>query len=175
MKNPQKCLSLFLSFKPFTMKKILVLLAALPLLVSCTLDGIIDGMFEEATTISPTISGFSYSKDGTCSLSDSDAESAFTAFIIAESKFGSQTIGKTVKCQVQLNGNKYTGKRDKLDIYTFQEGKLTWVSGGANITMDGDYTALNGLWEITVTENGDKVSMKSGSKQLNLKFWHETD
>ncbi len=41
--------------------------------------------------------------------------------------------------------------------------------------MDGNYTALNGTWSITVTDNGDKATLKNGSKQLKLKFWHETD
>lgn len=153
------------------MKKLLILLAAMPMLFACNLDQKIDDM----TKLSPTIKGFSYSKDGACTLGDATAENAFTAFIIAESKFGDQKIGKTVDCQVQLSGSKYSGKMDKLGIYTFQNGKLTWVSGGANIVMDGDYKAMNGIWEITVTESGDKIAMKSGSKQLKLKFWHETD
>lgn len=153
------------------MKKLLILLAAMPLLFACNIDTTIDDM----TKLSPTIKGFSYSKDGACTLGDADAEKAFTAFIIAESKFGSQKVGKTVDCQVQLSGNKYTGKQDKLGIYTFQNGKLTWTSGGANIVMDGNYTALNGTWSITVTDNGDKATLKNGSKQLKLKFWHETD
>lgn len=153
------------------MKKLLILLAAMPLLFACNIDTTIDDM----TKLSPTIKGFSYSKDGACTLGDADAEKAFTAFIIAESKFGDQKVGKTVDCQVQLSGNKYTGKQDKLGIYTFQNGKLTWTSGGANIVMDGNYTALNGTWSITVTDNGDKATLKNGSKQLKLKFWHETD
>lgn len=153
------------------MKKILILLAVMPMLFACNFDD----AFDEMTKVSPTIKGFSYSSDGTCTFGDADADKAFTAFIIAESKFDDQKIGKTVKCQVQLSGSKYTGKKDKFDFYTFQDGKLTWVSGGANIVMDGNFTAMNGIWEITVTESGDKVAMKSGSKQLKLKFWHETD
>lgn len=153
------------------MKKLLILLAAMPLLFACNFDAKID----EMTKLSPTIKGFSYSKDGACTLGDADAEKAFTAFIIAESKFGSQKVGKTVVCQVQLSGNKYSGKQDKLGIYTFQNGKLTWSSSGATIVMDSDYKALNGTWSITVTDNGDKATLKNGSKQLKLKFWHETD
>ena len=153
------------------MKKLLILLAAMPMLFACNFEQKLD----EMTKISPTIKGFSYSKDGVCTLGDATAENAFTAFIIAESKFADQKIGKTVDCQVQLSGSKYSGKKDSFGIYTYQEGKLTWVSGGAKIVMDADYTALNGIWEITVSENGDKIAMKNGSKQLKLKFWHETN
>ena len=153
------------------MKRLFLLLALIPFFVSCDISGMIDDM----TKMSPTIKGFSYSSDGLIELGDADASKAFTAFIVAKSKWAGKS-GDKVDCQVQVMGDKWGGDPDKLEIYYFQKGKLTYGSGSTcTIKIDGDYKFLDGTWQYTLEEDGDKVTLTSGSKTLKLKFWHETE
>ena len=146
------------------MKRLLVFLAILPLLFSCDIDGAIDDMLK----VSPTIKGFSFSKDA-------DATSALTAFIVAKSKFEG-SAGQKVDCQVQVMHGNYGGEPDKLEIYYFLKGSLTYVSSSeVTIAINGKFTALNGTWKLTRADNGDKITLQNGSKKVELKFWHETD
>ena len=137
------------------MKKLLVFLAVLPLLFSCDIDGKIDEMLK----LSPTIKGFSFSKQSGTDLGDADATSALTAFIVAKSKFEG-SAGQKVDCQVQVMHGNYGGEPDKLEI---------------TIAINGKFTALNGTWKLTRADNGDKITLQNGSKKVELKFWHETD
>ena len=153
------------------MKKLFVLLAMLPLLFSCDIDGMIDDMMR----VSPTIKGYSYSGDGQIDLGNADASSNFTAFIVAKSKWEGKK-GDKVDCQVQIMGDKWGGEPDKLEIYYFQKGKLTYNSAtSCTIKIDGDFSFLDGTWDFVLTENGDKITLTSGSKTMKLKFWHETE
>ena len=153
------------------MKKLLVFLAALPLLLSCDIDGMIDDMLK----VSPTIKGYSFSTQSGTDLGDKDATSALEAFIVAGSKFEGKK-GDKVACQVQLMGDKYGGDPDKLEIYYFLKGQLTYASAtSVEISINGKYTALNGTWKLTREDNGDKITLENGSKKVNLKFWHETE
>lgn len=153
------------------MKKLLVFLAVLPLLFSCDIDGKIDEMLK----LSPTIKGFSFSKQSGTDLGDADATSALTAVIVAKSKFEGKK-GDKVDFQVQLMGDKYGGDPDKLEIYYFLKGSLTYVSASeVTIAINGKFTALNGTWKLTRADNGDKITLQNGSKKVELKFWHETD
>ena len=153
------------------MKKLLILFALIPLLASCDLDGMMDDM----TRLSPTIKGYSYSSDGQIDLGDADAGKAFTAFIIAKSKWVGKK-GDKVDCQVQVMGDKWGGDPDKLEIYYFQKGKLTYESAtSCTIKIDGKYSFLDGTWDFVLEENGDKITLTSGTKTMKLKFWHETD
>ena len=94
------------------MKRILILLALIPLFASCDINGMIDDM----TRLSPTIKGYSYSSDGQISLGNEDANKAFTAFIVAKSKWVGKK-GDKVDCQAQVMGDKWGGDPDKLEIY----------------------------------------------------------
>ena len=115
----------------------------------------------------------------TCSKSllpsDADATSALTAFIVAKSKFEG-SAGQKVDCQVQVMHGNYGGEPDKLEIYYFLKGSLTYVSSSeVTIAINGKFTALNGTWKLTRADNGDKITLQNGSKKVELKFWHETD
>lgn len=153
------------------MKKLLVFLAVLPMLLSCDIDGKIDEMLK----VSPTIKGFSFSKQSGTELGDADATSALTAFIVAKSKFEGKK-GDKVDCQVQLMGDKYGGDPDKLEIYYFLKGQLTYASAtSVEISINGKFSAMNGTWKLTREEDGDKITLENGDKKVNLKFWHETE
>ena len=153
------------------MKRLLVFLAVLPLLFSCDIDGAIDDMLK----VSPTMKGFSFSKQSGTDLGDADATSALTAFIVAKSKFEG-SAGQKVDCQGQVMHGNYGGEPDKLEIYYFLKGSLTYVSSSeVTIAINGKFTALNGTWELTRADNGDKITLQNGSKKVELKFWHETD
>ena len=156
------------------MKKLLVLLTALPLLFACSLQDKIDSM----TKLSPTIKGYSYTPDGTPTLKDSDAEKALTAFIIGKTKWEGKA-GQSYECQVQLNTDKYGGKADKLGIYYFITGTLSYTTNDiCSINIPGNYRALNGSWIIHREEDGNKIRLtggKLGGSELKLKFWHETE
>ncbi len=153
------------------MKRFFMLFALIPLFASCD----IDGMFDDMTRLSPTIKGYSYSSDGQISLGNDDANKAFTAFIVAKSKWVGKK-GDKVDCQVQVMGDKWGGDPDKLEIYYFQKGKLTYKSAtSCTIKIDGKYNFLDGDWDFVLSEDGDKITLTSGSKTLKLKFWHETE
>ena len=153
------------------MKRLLVFLAVIPLLLSCDLNGKIDEMLK----VSPTIKGFSFSTQTGTDLGDADATKALTAVIVAKSKFEGKK-GDKVDCQVQLMGDKYGGDPDKLEIYYFLKGTLTYASeSSVEISIKGQFSALNGTWKLTREDDGDKITLENGSKVVNLKFWHETD
>ena len=115
-----------------------------------------------------------FSQSGT-DLGDADATSALTAFIVAKSKFEG-SAGQKVDCQVQVMHGNYGGEPDKLEIYYFLKGSLTYVSASeVTIAINGKFTALNGTWKLTRADNGDKITLQNGSKKVELKFWHETD
>ena len=118
---------------------------------------------------------FSFSKQSGTDLGDADATSALTAFIVAKSKFEG-SAGQKVDCQVQVMHGNYGGEPDKLEIYYFLKGSLTYVSSSeVTIAINGKFTALNGTWKLTRADNGDKITLQNGSKKVELKFWHETD
>ena len=157
------------------MKKLLAILAVLPLLFSCDLDSLFEDAFDDMTSLSPTIAGFSFSKQTGTDLGDADATTALTAVIVAKSKFAGSK-GEKVDFQVQLRGGEYGGEPDKLDIYYFIKGKLTYVTtSSVDISLSGQFTALNGTWSLTRENDGDKITLKQGSKVVYLNFWHETD
>ena len=152
------------------MKRILVLLALLPVLFSCEFDNPLSGMS------SPTIKGFAYSKQYGTDLGDEDANKALEAVSVGKSKFAGS---KGTKCdfQVQLNNNKYGGKTNDLEMYWWQEGKLEYNSE-TSVTiskMNGTFTLIEGTWDLLREEDGDKVTLTSGNKTVILKFWHEND
>lgn len=150
------------------MKRLFALALVLPLLFSCKFD------MEDMFKVSPTIKGYSYSFESK-TLNDEDAAKALEAVIITKSKWEGK---KGDKCdfQVQLMGDKYGGTPDKLEIYYFQKGNVTYESANSvTININGDYKAINGTWELTREDSGDKITLVSGGQTLKMKFWHETD
>lgn len=152
------------------MKRILILLAVLPLLFSCEFKTSFDGMR------SPTIKGFAYSTQYGTNVGDEAANKALEAVSVGKSKFSGKK-GDTVDFQVQLNSKNFGGKTNSLEMYWWQEGKLTYESE-TKVTiskMNGQFTFVEGTWDLVRDEDGDLVTLTSGEKILNLKFWHEND
>lgn len=136
--------------------------------------GQLQGMIDDIMDLSPTIEGYSYSVQSR-ELGNVDAELALEAVIIANSKWEGK-MGDKCDCQVQLMGDSYGGVPDELEIYYFQKGTVLYHSPeSCTIRLDGQFKAINGNWTITREENGDLVTLKSGSKNLVLKFWHKTN
>jgi len=153
------------------MKRLLLLLAFVPLFAACDFDK----KLEEMTKLSPTIKGFSYSKI-TASLGDADAEQNLTAIIIAGSDWEGKN-GDKVDFQIQVIDEQYGGQPDKLGIYYFLTGKATYNSSSSiTIAVDG-YTALNGTWTFAKEEvDGEKrLNLDGDGKNVVFKFWHETE
>ena len=150
------------------MKKFFALLALLPLLFSC--GDVLGDQFR----ISPTIKGFAYSFDS-MTLDDADAQKVLSAVYIGKSKWEGNK-GDQVQFQVQLSKNTYGGTPDKLEINYYQEGTCTYESPtSVTLKINGKFTAINGTWELTREEDGNKVTLVSGSQTMKLKFWHEED
>ena len=161
------------------MKKLFVLLALLPLIFSCNLNGLMDDYFDDMTSLDPHIkNSIGYwvkNADET-----SEEAKALVAVHVEKPAF-SATKGKTLKFQVVLKGDKWGGKPDKLDINYYITGKMSMKSANeCTITID-KYTYLNGTWTFTketTTENEQEIEwihLKSGSKSLSLKFHFEED
>lgn len=161
------------------MKKIFVLLALLPLIFSCNLNGLMDDYFDDMTSLDPHIkNSIGYwvkNADET-----SEEAKALVAVHVEKPAF-SATKGKTLKFQVVLKGDKWGGKPDKLDINYYITGKMFMKSANeCTITID-KYTYLNETWTFTketTTENEQEIEwihLKSGSKSLSFKFHFEED
>lgn len=161
------------------MKKIFVLLALLPLIFSCNLNGLMDDYFDDMTSLDPHIkNSIGYwvkNADET-----SEEAKALVAVHVEKPAF-SATKGKTLKFQVVLKGDKWGGKPDKLDINYYITGKMFIKSANeCTITID-KYTYLNETWTFTketTTENEQEIEwihLKSGSKSLSFKFHFEED
>lgn len=161
------------------MKKIFVLLALLPLIFSCNLNGLMDDYFDDMTSLDPHIkNSIGYwvkNADET-----SEEAKALVAVHVEKPAF-SATKGKTLKFQVVLKGDKWGGKPDKLDINYYITGKMFMKSANeCTITID-KYTYLNETWTFTKetkTENEQEIEwihLKSGSKSLSFKFHFEED
>lgn len=152
------------------MKRLIALLALVPLLFSCKIDFNLEDQFR----VSPTIKGFAYSFDSK-SLDDKDAQSVLSAVYIGQSKWEGKK-GDQVQFQVQLDKDTYGGTSDKLEFYYYQQGTCTYNSPtSVTLKIDGNYKALNGTWELTREDDGNKVTLVSGGQTLKLKFWHEED
>ena len=161
------------------MKKIFVLLALLPLIFSCNLNGLMDDYFDDMTSLDPHIkNSIGYwvkNADET-----SEEAKALVAVHVEKPAF-SATKGKTLKFQVVLKGDKWGGKPDKLDINYYITGKMFMKSANeCTITID-KYTYLNETWTFTketTTENEQEIEwihLKSGSKSLSFIFHFEED
>lgn len=150
------------------MKKLFALLALLPLLFSC------DGKLGDSFRLSPTIKGYAYRFDSK-TLDDADAQKVLSAVYIGTSKWEGKK-GDQVQFQVQLNKNTYGGTADKLEINYYQEGTCTYESPtSVTLKINGQFTAINGTWELSREDDGNKVTLVSGNQIMKLEFWHEED
>lgn len=152
------------------MKRILILLAVLPLMFSCEFKTPFDGMR------SPTIKGFAYSTQYGTNVGDEAANKALEAVSVGKSKFAGKK-GDKVEFQVQLNSKNYGGTTNDFEMYWWQEGTLIYESE-SKVTiskMNGKFTFVEGTWDLVRDEEGDNVTLTSGDKVLVLKFWHEND
>ena len=117
------------------MKKIFVLLALLPLIFSCNLNGLMDDYFDDMTSLDPHIkNSIGYwvkNADET-----SEEAKALVAVHVEKPAF-SATKGKTLKFQVVLKGDKCGGKPDKLDINYYITGKMFMKSARSLRTSTG--------------------------------------
>jgi hypothetical protein len=152
------------------MKRILFLLAILPFLFSCDFESPFSGLS------SPTIKGFAYSTQYGTNVGDEAANKALEAVSVGKSKFEGKK-GDKVEFQVQLNKKDYGGKTNDFEMYWWQEGTLTYESETkvTSSKMNGTFTFIEGTWDLLREEDGDKVTLTSGDKIVNLKFWHEND
>lgn len=161
------------------MKKLLVLLAMLPMLFSCNLDGLFDDYFDEMTSLDPHIKnsiGY-WVKD----VDETSEEAKALVAAHVEKPAFSGKKGDNLKFQVVLKGGNWGGKPDKLEINYYITGKMTLKSAGeCTIKIDG-YTYLNGTWSFTKEtkrENDEDIEwihLNSGSKSFSLKFHFEED
>ena len=153
------------------MKKLFVLLAALGLLCACEFD------FD--VKLSPTIAGWSYAVEKAYSqMGNADAEKALEAVIIGGKTGWACKKGETRDFQIQLMGSKFGGKPDKLEIYYFLRGTVTFLSGSScAIKMKDNFPYIEGTYAIQISTKDDKeyVELDGGEKQLKMHFWHETD
>ena len=160
------------------MKKIFILLAMLPLLFSCNIDGMIDDMIDDMMSLEPNLKN---SIDYWVRDADQSSEEAkaLVAFLVEKPAFAGKS-GDNLQCQVVLNGDKWGGKPDKLGINYYIIGKLTLGSNQCTIKID-NYTYLNGTWSFTkeTKRENDKdiewIHLKNGSKSLSLQFHCEKD
>ncbi len=157
------------------MKKFFVLLAMLPLLFSCDIDGMIDDMMSLEPNIKNSIDYWVRDAD-----QSSEEAKALVAFLVEKPAFAGKS-GANLKCQVVLNGDKWGGKPDKLGWNYYITGKLS-LKGSSECTIKIDnYTYLNGTWTFTkeTKRENDKdiewIYLKNGSKSLSLQFHTERD
>ena len=94
---------------------------------------------------------------------------------MSDSKFSGKT-GDKCKAQVVVRGNIYDGEPDKLGIYYYITGKMTYTTPlTVTFSFEGKFKYINGTWIVTRSDEGDTVTLKNGSKYINLKFKNETD
>jgi len=157
------------------MKKLFVLLAMLPLLFSCDLDGYIDDMMSLDPHIKNSIGYWAKDMDQT-----NEEAKALVAVHVEKPSFAGKK-GDNLKFQVVLDGDKWGGKPDKLDIHYYITGKMTLKSANECTIKVNSYTYLNETWTFTKetkTESDKEIEyiyLKSGSKSFTLKFHFEED
>ena len=152
------------------MKKLILLLAVLPMFFSC------DFGLDFDMKLSPTIAGASYVVEKPV-LGDADAEKALEAVIISGTDWDGKK-GETRNFQVQLMGSKYGGEPDKLEIYYYLDGTVSFLSNSScTIKMKKGFHQIEDTYSFTRYEKDDKryVELKGSSKSMTLRFWHLTD
>jgi len=162
------------------MKKVLVLLAMLPLIFSCNLDGLMDDYFDEMTSLDPHIkNSIGYWVRDTDQSSE-EAKALIAAHVEKPAFAGKK--GNNLKFQVVLDDDKWGGKPDKLEINYYITGTMSIKSANeCTIKIDNKYTYLNETWTFTKetkTESDKEIEyiyLKSGSKSFTLKFHFEED
>ena len=157
------------------MKRIFILLAMLPLLFSCDIDGMIDDMMSLEPNIKNSIDYWVRDAD-----QSSEEAKALVAFLVEKPAFAAKS-GAKLKCQVVLNSDQWGGEPDKFGINYYIIGKFT-LNGSSSCTIKFDnYTYLNGDWTFTkeTKKEDDKdiewIYLKNGSKSISLQFHCEKD
>lgn len=157
------------------MKKLFVLLAMLPLLFSCDLDGYIDDMMSLDPHIKNSIGYWAENMDQT-----NEEAKALVAVHVEKPAFAGKK-GDNLKFQVALDGDKWGGKPDKLDIHYYITGKMTIKSADECTIKIDSYTYLNETWKFTkeIKKQNDEdiewIHLTSGSKSFSLRYHFTED
>ena len=157
------------------MKKLLVLLAMLPLLFSCDISGMIDDMMSLEPNIKNSIDYWVRDAD-----QSSEEAKALVAFLVEKPAFAAKS-GSKLKCQVVINSDKWGGEPDKLGFNYYIIGNFTLKNSNSCTIKIDKFTYLNGDWTFTkeIKKENDKdvewFYLKNGSKSLSLQFHCEKD
>ena len=163
------------------MKKLFLLMALLPLFASCDLSGLMDDYFDEMTSLDPHIKnsiGY-WAKD----MDQTNEEAKALVAVHVEKPAFEAKKGDKLKFQVALDGDKWGGKPDKLEINYYITGQITFKSANECTIKVDSYTYLTETWKFTKEtkeENGEDIEWiylesKDKMKSFSLKFHFEED